>query len=209
MGERQTQLVNFILKGYTLTKSSLKTGIIHGRFQILHKDHVKYIMAGKARCRHLIVGITNPDPLLTGEETSDPERSSRLSNPLTYYERFLLVKTVMKENNVGPDDYSVVPFPVNKPELYRYYVPREALYFLTIYDDWGRQKLKYFQSLNLETQVLWEVSAEQKGMSSSTIRKLMTANEPWEHMVPQGVASLMHRWRIPERLIGIQAGNYD
>jgi len=36
-------------------------GVVHGRFQVLHNDHVKYLLAGKARCRHLVVGITNPD----------------------------------------------------------------------------------------------------------------------------------------------------
>lgn len=42
----------------------VEQGVIHGRFHILHNDHLKYLLAGKlARC-HLIVGITNPDPTL-------------------------------------------------------------------------------------------------------------------------------------------------
>jgi|GEM_PF-3973487 len=32
--------------------------VIHGRFQALHNDHLKYLLAGKACCRHLTVGIT-------------------------------------------------------------------------------------------------------------------------------------------------------
>ena len=46
----------------------IEVGVIvseHGRFQVLHNDHFKYLMAGKAQCRHLVVGITNPDPTLT------------------------------------------------------------------------------------------------------------------------------------------------
>lgn len=35
-------------------------GAIHGRFQVLRHDHLKYLMAGKARCQRLCVGITNP-----------------------------------------------------------------------------------------------------------------------------------------------------
>jgi cytidyltransferase-like protein len=46
-------------------KFQYDVGIIHGRFQILHNDHVKYLMAGKELCEHIIVGITNPDPSLT------------------------------------------------------------------------------------------------------------------------------------------------
>ena len=41
-----------------------KIGVIHGRFQLLHNDHLKYLLAGKKRCEHLVVGITNPDPAL-------------------------------------------------------------------------------------------------------------------------------------------------
>ena len=37
-----------------------KVGVIHGRFQLLHNDHMKYLLAGKQRCEHLIIGICNP-----------------------------------------------------------------------------------------------------------------------------------------------------
>lgn len=36
-------------------------GVVHGRFQLLHNDHVKYIMAGMERCERLVIGICNPD----------------------------------------------------------------------------------------------------------------------------------------------------
>ena len=70
-----------------------ETGVVHGRFQILHNDHIKYLMAGKSKCRHLIVGITNPDPTLTRKDTADPARSLSDANPFTYYERYQMVKT--------------------------------------------------------------------------------------------------------------------
>jgi nicotinamide-nucleotide adenylyltransferase len=30
-------------------------GVIHGRFQVLHKDHLKYLLAGKSLCEHLVL----------------------------------------------------------------------------------------------------------------------------------------------------------
>ena len=45
-----------------------KTGVINGRLQVLHNDHLKYLLAGKKRCDHLVVGITNPDPTLTRKD---------------------------------------------------------------------------------------------------------------------------------------------
>jgi len=50
-----------------MKENKAETGVIHGRFQVLHNDHLKYLMEGMALCDHLVVGITNPDPILTGE----------------------------------------------------------------------------------------------------------------------------------------------
>jgi nicotinamide-nucleotide adenylyltransferase len=180
------------------------TGVIHGRFQILHNDHLKYLLAGKALCRHLVVGITNPDPLLAKKESSDPTRSDPLENPLTYYERHILVKEVLLQAGLDWRDFTIVPLPINLPERYQYYVPMDAVFFLSIYDDWGRRKLQYFESLGLRTHVLWEVPTERKGISAVDIRQKMMADQPWEHLVPTCVPPRMKAWGIPERLKRLQ-----
>jgi nicotinamide-nucleotide adenylyltransferase len=187
-----------------IVKPEIATGVIHGRFQVFHNDHLKYLLAGKQLCRHLVVGVTNPDPMLTKKDCSDPHRSSDLANPLTYYERYMMIRAVMRELKVKPSDFSVVPLPINLPELYKYYVPIEAVFFMTIYDDWGRKKLQYFQSLNLKTRVLWEVPSERKGISSSEVRNKILCGESWEHLVPQSVATLIKEWSIEGRLRRLQ-----
>jgi len=178
----------------------IDTGVIHGRFQVLHKDHLKYLLAGKSECRHLVVGITNPDPTLTRRDPSDPQRSAPDSNPLTYYERYKMVHTAMRDAGVACSDFSVVPFPVNLPKLYVHYVPLDATFFLTIYDSWGRKKLEQFRSLGLKTKILWEKPVEEKGLQAADIRRRMARGEPWETMVPSGTALLMKKWDIPGRL---------
>jgi len=179
-------------------------GVIHGRFQVFHNDHLVYLLSGMALCRHLVVGITNPDPILTRNENADPERSDPATNPLTYFERYLMVRAVLEEAGIQSSRFSVVPFPVNIPELYRHYVPLDALFFLSIYDAWGKRKLEYFQSLGLKTHVLREVSPDQKGLSATDIRRRMIQNEPWEELVPPAVTLLMKKWGIPARLRKIQ-----
>ena len=175
-------------------------GVIHGRFQIMHLDHIRYIKAGKALCRRIVVGITNPDPVLTGTETADPERSQPIANPLSYYERLVMTTRALLESGIGYEEFHVVPFPINYPERYKYYAPLDATFFLTIYDDWGRKKRDYFQSLGLNIHVLWDVPPEKKGISSTAIREAILNNTPWEHLVTPGVAELMHRWEIGDRL---------
>ena len=176
------------------------TGVIHGRFQVLHNDHLKYLMAGKALCGHLVVGITSPDPSLSRTENEDLQRSQAKENPLTYYERFRLVNAVLRSKGLSHDDFSVVPFPINFPELYRFYVPMDAVFLLSIYDEWGRKKLGYFQKQGLKTHVLWEVPLEEKGISAHEVRERMKNNLPWSHLVPRESATLLNEWQIPERI---------
>lgn len=177
-----------------------EVGVIHGRFQVLHNDHLRYLLAGKALCRHLVVGITNPDPWSTRPESADPARSDPLANPLTYYERYRMLQAVLQAQGIAAESLSVVPLPINLPERYRFYVPLKAVFFLSIYDDWGRRKRDYFQSLGLKIHVLREVSPEEKGISAKTIRKAMVQGRPWTHLVPPETAALMKKWRIAARL---------
>lgn len=183
-----------------ITQEHYDKGVIHGRFQVLHNDHVRYLLAGKALCRHLVVGITNPDPSRTKDEAADPHRSHPAANPLTYFERYRLVRAALTESGCDLSEFSVVPFPINTPAYYRYYLPMDAVFFVSIYDDWGRRKMQYFQSLNLSVHVLREVTDEEKGISGSEVRRRMAAGRPWQHLVPGSVAQLLQKWHIPQRL---------
>jgi nicotinamide-nucleotide adenylyltransferase len=175
-------------------------GVIHGRFQVLHNDHMKYLMASVAHCKHLIVGITNAEPEMTQMEEADPQRSTAFANPLTYYERYQLVRAALVEYGVPLKDFSIVPLPISHPDRYHFYVPLDAIFFLSIYDDWGRRKREYFESLGLRSLVLREVSLEEKGISGTDVRQRMKDREPWRHMVPKSVAELLERWEVPDRL---------
>jgi len=114
--------------------------VIHGRFQMLHNDLIKYLMAGKKLCIYLVVGITNPDPSLTRDSDPNPHHSTPFANPLNYYKRYLYTQAALLEQGLRPTEFTIVPFPMNVPELLKYYVPLDAIFFLTIYDDWGDKK---------------------------------------------------------------------
>jgi nicotinamide-nucleotide adenylyltransferase len=103
-------------------------------------------------------------------------------------------------------DFSVVPFPINTPGLYEYYVPLDATFFLTIYDEWGKRKLDLLEESGLKTEVLWTRPHEEKGLSGSDIRKRMRKGEPWEHLVPEATQRLMKEWSIPGRLRSLYDG---
>lgn len=177
-----------------------EVGVIHGRFQVLHNDHLKYLMAGKSRCHHMVVGITNPDPTLTRSDAANPERSSPDANPLTYFERYTMMRAVLLEAGLDYGQFSVVPFPINYPDLYPYYVPIDGVFYLTIYDQWGKRKLEQFQAAGLRTEVLWSRPREQKGLTATEVRARIARGEEWKHMVPRATAELVEKWNVRERL---------
>jgi nicotinamide mononucleotide adenylyltransferase len=175
-------------------------GVIHGRFQVLHNDHLKYLLAGKMRCEHLVVGITNPDPTLTREDSADPKRTMQFSNPLTYFERYTMVGAALVEEGLSREDFSVVPFPISVPHLYRYYVPMDAVFYITICDEWGERKFDLLTSMGLNVDVMWRKTPETKGIAGSEIRNRMIDGRPWEHLVPKSTAHLVQKWNVTERL---------
>ena len=178
-----------------------KIGVIHGRFQVLHKDHVKYLLAGKARCERLIIGICNPEPDLTRYTSTNPHRSKRSANPMTYYERAECIRLAMLEAGVSESEFMIVPFPVNYPEKLANYVPMDAVFYITIYDEWGREKYHMLkQELGLKVTVLWTVPLEEKGISASTIRECICNHTDWDFYVPPCVYQYITEHRIDERI---------
>ncbi|MDY6879629.1 MAG: nicotinate-nucleotide adenylyltransferase [Thermodesulfobacteriota bacterium] len=178
----------------------IKTGVIHGRFQLVHNDHMKYLLAGKERCKHLVVGITNPDPEKTRPEAADPARSEATANPFTYYERYCMVRAALTGEGVDLEEFSIVPFPINLPKLYKYYVPLDGTFFMTIYDNWGEKKRRMFEALGLTIEVLWQRPLSLKGLSSTDIRRKIISLEPWEHLVPRAIVQVMEALDLIKRL---------
>jgi nicotinamide-nucleotide adenylyltransferase len=184
-----------------------KTGVIHGRFQSLHHGHMEYLLEGKRRCGFLYIGITNPDPGLTRQHETDLKRSKIEENPFTYYERVAMIKNAMIEAGIGIGEFEIVPFPINVPELIQYYVPLDALFFVTIYDDWGRHKLETLLSLGVKTDLMWTRTLEERFTTGKEVRNLIANEEKWEHLLPDSVASYIKINNLDLRIKKLKNGN--
>ena len=162
-------------------------GVVHGRFQLLHNDHVRYIMAGKEKCEHLVIGICNPDRNLTKYSAANPHRSTEAENPFTYYTRYQMIKGTLLHMGLSASDFDIVPFPINFPELIFNYAPCDAKYYITIYDAWGMEKKEKLEALGCSVEILWKVDQSEKGISGSDVRKLMAYGKEWRQFVPEFV----------------------
>ena len=173
-------------------------GVAHGRFQIFHKDHLKYLLAAKSNCSMLVVGITSPDPDQSPAEAADENRGDPAANPCTYYERMLMIEAALLESGVHRSAFQIVPFPIGFPQRLKYYVPSGARYYLTIYDAWGETKLARLKALNLDARVLWRDSI--KSMSATQIRRAIIEGGEWENLVPAATARIVRNLGIDARI---------
>ena len=128
----------------------IETGVVNGRFQVLHLKHMEYILAAKMRCRKLYIALTNPDGRMTGDSVNDQNRSTKAANPLTYFERYEMIKGAMQEFKVPEQEYDILPFPINFPEYIANYMPEDATYFMGLSDAWDEEKYKILRSLKLD-----------------------------------------------------------
>ncbi len=160
-------------------------GLIHGRFQLFHNDHLQYALLAKRQCKKLIVGITSPENRSLIREETDPHRGEAASNPFTYYQRYSMIKLALLEAGMKQEEFEIVPFPIERPEVLSNYAPLSATSFFTIYDQWGYEKLDRLKTLGYDTVVLFD--DREKRMCGTEIRQKITSGGDWKDLVPPAV----------------------
>jgi nicotinamide-nucleotide adenylyltransferase len=167
-------------------------GMIHGRFQPFHNGHFDYLQQAFDQVNELIIGITNPDPTMIAEVTSDIHRHLPDANPFSYYQRAEMIRrSILLEPRIRDriGNILIVPFPINRPELWKYYLPmQDTVQFMRILDSWDEQKCEMFRREGFRVEIL-----EAKRVTSGTeIRAEMTNHESaWQNKVPRGTQDVL------------------
>lgn len=177
----------------------IQSGAVCGRFQVFHNDHLKYVLEAKKCCRHLYVGVTSSDPFMAPLEKSDLNRGKSVANPCTYYERMMVIEKSLIEVGLTNEDFHIVPFPIGRPELIKYYIPQDTICFFTIYDEWGEEKVNRLKEEGYATEVLWR--SDEKGLSSSFIREQIAKGKHWKDFVPNAAYQYIRENKIDLRII--------
>ena len=184
-------------------------GVVNGRFQVLNLKHMEYILAAKMRCQKLFIGLTNPDTLHTRDSVNDENRSAKSANPLTYYERYEMIRGAMREFKVPDSEYDILPFPINCPEYILQYVPKDATFYLGICNEWDEEKYKILRSLGLDIEILWRKSPAEKGITSSWVRSCIATDQEWAHLVPKSVYTYLTEHHLDERVKRLEKMRMD
>ena len=188
--------------GGTAGMIMVETGIVFGRFQMLHLGHMEYLLEAKKLCKHLVIGVSNPDPGVIKYDEACPHRSADTANPLTFYERLQMIAGAMLEAGVDRSEFTIVPMPINYPDRIRYYVPEDGEFFLTIYDDWGWERKKIIENLGYKVTILWIRTDDTRVSSGTEIRQMMMDGEDWSHLAPPAVYRFAKEHHLAERIRG-------
>lgn len=184
-------------------------GIAQGRFQVIHKGHMEYLLAAKERADYLIIGISDPDPTRSffsmDTDKDDPVEPFRDPGEtcyfFTWFERFLMIREALGEAGIDRGSFDIVPFPVHFPKLLKYYIPMKAPVFVTIYDEWGHEKAGLFRSLGFHVEVLWVREMTERFTTGSEVRRLISRDEEWEHLVPPAVVRVIKELKLDKKLM--------
>jgi nicotinamide-nucleotide adenylyltransferase len=152
--------------------------------------------------KHVIIGITNPDPNYTKHDEADPKRSTDEANPFTYYERYLMILKSLIHGGFDRERFAIVPFPLNTPENWFYYIPKDVVFLITLYDDdkWLEVRQQKIESQGIQTEVLW--SKNQKRVVGTNVRQIIRENKNWEDLVPFGTRQVLKEIDLSKRLKG-------
>jgi len=160
-------------------------GHVHGRFQPFHDGHLAYCEWAAGECDELLVGITNADPTHVESESADPDRDDPRNNPFRYHERHRMATDALAAADLGVS-VRVLPFPINRPELWADYAPADALHLLRVLEGWHEVKA---DRLREHGRAVRTVEVE-RTVSGTGIRGSMAAGDGrWRGSVPPAVAA--------------------
>lgn len=166
---------------------------VTGRFQPFHLGHLELVRIAAAHSDELIIGITNPDPASWREHADSTHRHRPESNPFTYWQRYRMIAASLRDlvgrEQLPIEGWSIVPFPLDRREVWADYIPLQATQFVRAFTDWEHSKARELHDGGYRVQVV-------KGdpdavLRASAIRSAWREAQSIDHLVPGAVALAM------------------
>lgn len=165
-------------------------GMIHGRFQPFHLEHLRYFRLAWEQSEQVVIGITNPDPSTILADDLSRHRHLPEENPLTFIERLMIIQGTLRDEGYPMERIFIVPLPIHHPDRWPYYIPQGTTIFVVVYSPWEKQKAEQLRKAGFHVVV---VDTLKKGISGQQVRSLLRSNGDWESLVPPAVTQFFRR----------------
>ncbi len=155
----------------------VKRGVFIGRFQPIHKGHIKAIKEILKQVDELIIVI------------GSAQCSHSFSNPFTAGERITFVKKALDENNIDPNRYYLIPVPdTNDNRIWVAHLVSLTPSFQIVFSNNPLVR----RLLTESGFKIGEVKLfERKKYTATLIRTAIIEGKPWEESVPSSVAEFI------------------
>jgi len=185
----------------TVDDSALGPAHVHGRFQPFHDEHLDYVRWAAATHPgdRLLIGITNADAAHTAESEADPERHRPRNNPFSYYERHRMIRETLESADVAAEtrlEIDIVPFPINRPELWVAYAPPGAIHYVNVLEAWHEHKIERLREHGRTVRS----KRGTRTISGTGIRAAMADGDVWADRVPGPVAAYIRERGLEDRV---------
>lgn len=161
----------------------VSAGLVLGRFQPFHLEHLRFVLAALARCRMLTIGVTNPFGGLLPEPGET--RLTRSSNPLPFWLRKECIHAALDAEGIAPSRYQVHAVSLFADVL-KVIVPPTTCCFTTVFDQWGVQKEDLLRQAGF---TVTQLAVGTKSISGERVRQLMrSGSSEWRSLLPNSVA---------------------
>lgn len=93
----------------------------------------------------------------------------------------------MIESDIEQNKFAIVPFPIEQPKLIKFYTPKNAKYYITIYDSRWDFKYKELKWLWLDIEILRKRNLDQKPITWTMVRSYIKQWKDIKKLVPNTV----------------------
>lgn len=157
----------------------VKRGLFVGRFQPIHKGHVKVIKDLLKKVDELIIVV------------GSAQYSHRLDNPFTVGERLTMIREALESEKIPRDRYWIIPVP--DVHMHMMWVAEVVGYTPKFDVVFTNEPL----TRRLFIEAGYKVEAipfhKRKVFSATEIRERMLNNKSWEELVPKSVAQFIKK----------------
>ncbi len=164
-----------------------KRGLLIGRMQPVHKGHISVIKETLKEVDELIIGI------------GSAEKSHTHSNPFTGGERILMLTKALREYNIDPSRYYIIPLEdISCNSLWVGHVKMLTPPFSKVYSGNSLvQQLFEEENINVIQPPLFN---RREYSGTEVRRRIINNNEDWKKLVPKSVSQVIKEIKGVERI---------
>ncbi len=104
-----------------------------------------------------------------------------------------MIREAVIEDRVPLERVLIIPFPVNLPDRWRYYLPPDVTHYVRVFSEWEQAKVDRLREYGYAAEVLQPGAAKQ--IEATEVRRRMAEGEDWAELVPPAVARVISQLR--------------